>query len=168
MDLDNSLMKALEELLADSRIYISPRFKLAGPLNALTDRSMGKILIIDDSKPIRRLLEYILTRENFEVISTQDGFEAIFWLSEGNRPDLIISDIEMPNFNGEEVISNLNNSGIFSDLPVIILTGLESESIKANCLSRGVFGYLTKPFDPATLIRMVNEAIMTSKSKIKI
>ncbi len=120
---------------------------------------IGKILIIDDSKPIRRLLEFILTRENYEVISAQDGFEAIYWLSEGNRPDLIISDIEMPNFTGEQVISNLNNSGIFSDLPVIILTGLESEELKENFLSRGVVGYLTKPFDPVNLVNMVKEAM---------
>jgi len=126
---------------------------------------MEKILIIDDSKPIRRLLEYILTRENYEVISVQDGFEAIFWLSEGNIPDLIISDIEMPNFNGEELITNLNNSGIFSSLPVIILTGLDSQEVKENLIARGIYSYLTKPFDPVTLIAVVNEAIEGSKAR---
>jgi len=126
---------------------------------------MEKILIIDDSKPIRRLLEYILTRENYEVISVQDGFEAIFWLSEGNIPDLIISDIEMPNFNGEELITNLNNSGIFSSLPVIILTGLDSQEVKENLIARGIYSYLTKPFDPVKLIAVVNEAIESSKAR---
>jgi len=126
---------------------------------------MEKILIIDDSKPIRRLLEYILTRENYEVISVQDGFEAIFWLSEGNIPDLIISDIEMPNFNGEELITNLHNSGIFSSLPVIILTGLDSEEVKENLIARGIYSYLTKPFDPVKLITVVNEAIESSKAR---
>ncbi len=126
---------------------------------------MEKILIIDDSKPIRRLLEYILTRENYEVISVQDGFEAIFWLSEGNIPDLIISDIEMPNFNGEELITNLNNSSIFSSLPVIILTGLDSQEVKENLIARGIYSYLTKPFDPVKLIAVVNEAIESSKAR---
>lgn len=161
-------MKSLERLLADARIitHKSSRFNDGFPNHTQTELSMGKILIIDDSKPIRRLLEYILTRENYEVVSAQDGFEAIFWLSEGNRPDLIISDIEMPNFSGDEVIANLNNSGLFSDLPVIILTGVESEEIKENFLSRGVVGYLTKPFDPANLVQLVREAIMTSKAKL--
>jgi len=161
-------MKALEQVLENASMSTprKARFTELFPVSAHYDLSMGKILIIDDSKPIRRLLEYILTRENYEVVSAQDGFEAIFWLSEGNRPDLIISDIEMPNFTGEEVISNLNNSGLFSDLPVIILTGVESEEIRENFLSRGVVGYLTKPFDPANLVRLVKEAISTSKAKI--
>lgn len=160
-------MKALDHLSVDSKnsVHQSKRFSDLFQSTVQLETFMGKILIIDDSKPIRRLLEYILTRENYEVVSAQDGFEAIFWLSEGNRPDLIISDIEMPNFTGEELISNLNNSGLFSDLPVIILTGVESQEIKDNFLSRGVVGYLTKPFDPANLVQIVKEAILTSKTK---
>ena len=160
-------MKAPDHLLDDSKnsVHQSKRFSDLLQNTVQLETFMGKILIIDDSKPIRRLLEYILTRENYEVVSAQDGFEAIFWLSEGNRPDLIISDIEMPNFTGEELISNLNNSGLFSDLPVIILTGIESQEIRDSFLSRGVVGYLTKPFDPANLLQIVKEAIIASKTK---
>lgn len=160
-------MKSFDQLLDETKVSVQQPKRLSDlfQYTVQSETFMGKILIIDDSKPIRRLLEYILTRENYEVVSAQDGFEAIFWLSEGNRPDLIISDIEMPNFTGEEVISNLNNSGLFSDLPVIILTGIESQEIKENFLSQGVVGYLTKPFDPANLVQIVKDAISSSKTK---
>ena len=128
--------------------------------------SMKKILIIEDSKPFRRLIEFILTKAGYEVISAKDGFEAIFKLSEGEVPDLILSDIEMPNFNGEELISNLFNSGIFSHIPVIILTGIESQEVKEKCIESGAYAYLNKPFDPTELLKYIEEAIEASKSKL--
>ena len=128
---------------------------------------MKKILIIEDSKPFRRLVEFILTKAGYEVISAKDGFEAIFKLSEGELPDLILSDIEMPNFTGEELILNLFNSGIFSHIPVIILTGIESNEVKEKCIESGAYAYLNKPFDPTELLRYIDEAIIASKAKLE-
>lgn len=145
--------------------------KLTSAINLLWGPShdsdkMKKILIIEDSKPFRRLVEYILTKANYEVISAKDGFEAIYRLSEGEFPDLIISDIEMPNFTGDELISNLFHSGLYSQIPVIILTGIESDEIKEKCLASGAFAYLNKPFDPTQLLKYIEQALEDSKAKL--
>jgi two-component system, chemotaxis family, chemotaxis protein CheY len=129
--------------------------------------SMRKILIIEDSKPFRRLVEFILTKANYEVMSATDGFEAIYKLSEGEVPDLIISDIEMPNFTGEELIHNLFNSGLFSHIPIIILTGLDSEEVKKKCLASGAFAFLNKPFDPSDLLKYIEEALDNSEATVQ-
>ncbi len=138
---------------------------LFGKSNETT--SMRKIMIIEDSKPFRRLVEFILTKAGYEVINARDGFEAIFKLSEGEIPDLILSDIEMPNFTGEELVANLFNSGLFSSIPIIILTGLDSNLMKEKCLQYGAFAYLNKPFDPHELLKLIENAVEVSNENLK-
>jgi CheY-like chemotaxis protein len=161
------------EVTNEGKLYPNPFTpKYLSVINAMLGKSkasepMKKILIIEDSKPFRRLVEFILTKANYEVISAKDGFEAIYRLSEGEVPDLIITDIEMPNFTGEELITNLFNSGLFSYIPVIILTGIESETVKEKCIASGAYAYLNKPFDPTELLKYVEDAIEASKAKLE-
>lgn len=123
---------------------------------------MRKILVIEDDSPLCWLLEKILGT-NYEVIIMNNGFEAWCWLSEGNYPDLIISDIKMPSLDGVELLENLRNSGLFKDIPVIILSGYEDAAKRRECLSLGAFTYLVKPFEPRLLIDIVEQALSTSK-----
>jgi len=161
------------EVTNEGKLYPYPfTTKYTSVVNSLLgkpqdSKPMRKILIIEDSKPFRRLVEFILTKAGYEVISAKDGFEAIFRLSEGDVPDLILTDIEMPNFTGEELITNLFNSGLFSHIPVIILTGIESNEVKEKCIASGAFAYLNKPFDPTELLKYVEEAIEVSKAKLE-
>jgi len=161
------------EVTNEGKLYPNPFTpKFLSVVNTLVGKSkdsepMKKVLIIEDCKPFRRLIEFILTKANYEVISAKDGFEAIYILSEGEVPDLIITDIEMPNFNGEELIINLFNSGFYSYIPVIVLTGIESDTVKEKCLASGAFAYLNKPFDPTELLKYVEEAIEASKAKLE-
>jgi DNA-binding response OmpR family regulator len=109
-----------------------------------------KILVIDDEKTIRVLLENYLQKE-YEVIAKSDGEEGLNWLQEGNFPDLIVSDIQMPNLDGYEFIKNVRASGYFKDIPMIMLSGIESSAEKVKTLKMGANDYIVKPFNPEEL-----------------
>ena len=85
---------------------------------------MKKVLVIEDDEPLCWLLEKIL-RGKYEVFVMNDGMEAWSWLTDGNSCDLIISDIKMPSLDGMELLENLSNSGLFKNIPVIILSGYD-------------------------------------------
>ena len=116
------------------------------------------ILVVDDSKPILYLLKVILGKK-FHVFGATDGFEAMNWLMEGNRPDLIISDLQMPNIDGFELIAHISSSSYYGDIPVLVLSGTREDDIRKRCGDMHIAGYVTKPFDPAELINKVEGAL---------
>jgi len=109
-----------------------------------------KVLIIDDELSIRMLLENFLSRE-YDVVTKSDGLEGLKWMEEGNIPDLVVADIQMPNLDGYEFIKNIRASGYFKDIPLIMLSGIESSSEKVKCLKLGANDYIVKPFNPEEL-----------------
>lgn len=117
---------------------------------------MDKVLIIEDDAPLCWLLERIL-RGKYEVIIMNNGLEAWSWLSDGNSCDLIISDVKMPSLDGTELLENLRNSGLFRNIPVIMLSGLED--MEKQCMELGAFAYLVKPFEPRKFLSEVNRAL---------
>ena len=78
-----------------------------------------KILIIDDELSIRILLENFLKR-NYDVVAKNDGMEGLKWMEEGNIPDLVVADIQMPNLEGYQFIENVRASGYYKDIPLIL------------------------------------------------
>ena len=125
---------------------------------------MNKVLVIEDDAPLCWLLEKIL-RGKYEVIVMNNGLEAWSWLSDGNSCDLIISDVKMPSLDGIELLENLSNSGLFKNIPVIMLSGLEDS--REQCLELGAFAYLVKPFEPQKFLADVNRAL-THKNEVLI
>ncbi|MCD4773531.1 MAG: response regulator [Bacteroidales bacterium] len=109
-----------------------------------------KILIIDDELSIRILLENFL-KKNYNVITKNDGMEGIKWMEEGNIPDLVVADIQMPNLDGYDFIKNVRASGYYKDIPLIMLSGIESSTEKVKCLKLGANDYIVKPFNPEEL-----------------
>ncbi len=124
---------------------------------------MSKVLIIEDDAPLCWLLERIL-RGKYEVIVMNNGLEAWSWLSDGNGCDLIVSDVKMPSLDGIELLENLSSSGLFRNIPVIMLSGFEDS--KKQCMELGAFAYLVKPFDPQAFLREVDRAIARRNENI--
>lgn len=118
----------------------------------------NQILIIDDDKAICQLLEKLLEK-TYEVITKGDGMSAMYWLVEGNIPDLIITDLDMPNLNGEEFIRNLKKSGYYKDVPFIIITGYNNREQKVRTMRLGVHDYFVKPFNPKDLFFSIEVAL---------
>lgn len=109
-----------------------------------------KILVVDDELSIRLLLENYLGK-SYEVTTKSDGMEAMKWLQDGNLPDLIVADIQMPNLDGIQFIAQIRASGFYKEIPLIMLSGIESSQEKIKCLKMGANDYVVKPFNPEEL-----------------
>lgn len=117
---------------------------------------MKKVLVIEDDEPLCWLLEKILG-QTYEVFIMHDGMEALSWLSSGNTPDLIISDIRMPSLDGVQLLENLKQSGLYKDIPVIVLSSFEDPRKRKECMDLGATDYFIKPFEPQHLVSRVKE-----------
>ncbi|MBI3815705.1 MAG: response regulator [Nitrospinae bacterium] len=118
----------------------------------------SKILIVDDEADILTLLEYNLDKAGFEVISAQDGPEALE-LAKKKKPDLIILDIMLPSMEGTEVCKIIKKDEATSHIPVIMLTAKGEEIDRIVGFELGAEDYITKPFSPRELILRVKAVL---------
>jgi DNA-binding response OmpR family regulator len=113
------------------------------------------VLLVEDDPVILRLLEVNFELEGFGVLLAHDGAEGIA-LARSDRPDLIISDIMMPNVSGLELVSALKGDTATSEIPIILLSAkAQSADLKAG-MEAGADDYVTKPFEPLDLVDRVN------------
>ena len=110
-----------------------------------------KIMVVDDSKTIRRTAETLLQREGFNVITAEDGFEALAKIA-NQKPDLIFVDIMMPRLDGYQTCALIKNNDEFKSTPVIMLSSKDGLFDKAKGRIVGADDYLTKPFGRAELL----------------
>lgn len=115
-----------------------------------------KVLIIDSSKAIRFLLETVLGAE-YEIVTAIDGCSAMYLLSKRSLPDLIITDPQLPDLENWELVDQLSDSVLFSQIPVIVLSSLDQQETKQKCEQYGVVNFFNKPFNPLILLESVNE-----------
>jgi len=115
---------------------------------------MKKILAIDDEITIRKLLQVYLGK-HYHVTALTDGLEAIKWMQEGNIPDLIVCDIQMPNMNGYEFVENIRSSGLFQNIPLLMLSGEEESATRIKFYKMRVKNFITKPFNPEELLILI-------------
>jgi len=109
-----------------------------------------KVLIVDDKSTIAKIIEVYIS-ETFECIFFEDPIKAIAWLSKGDLPDLIISDINMPNMSGIEFLDFIKKNDLFKSIPFVILSSEDSTSQKIALLEKGADDYISKPFNPMEL-----------------
>lgn len=110
-----------------------------------------KVMVIDDSKTIRRTAETLLQREGYEVITAVDGFEALSKIAEVN-PDIIFIDIMMPRLDGYQTCALIKNSQHYQNIPIIMLSSKDGLFDRAKGRIVGSDEYLTKPFSKDELI----------------
>jgi len=113
-----------------------------------------KILAVDDERHIVRLVQVNLERQGYEVVTANDGREALEKV-ESERPDLVVLDVMMPYMDGFEVLQNLRRNPSTRDIPVIMLTAKAQDADVFRGWQSGVDCYLTKPFNPMELISFV-------------
>ena len=110
-----------------------------------------KILVIDDSKTIRRTAETLLAKEGCEVFTAVDGFDALSKIAD-HHPDIIFVDIMMPRLDGYQTCSLIKNNQVFKDTPVIMLSSKDGLFDRARGRLVGSEQYLTKPFTKEELL----------------
>ncbi len=121
-----------------------------------------KILVIDDSKTIRRTAETLLSKEGCTVYTAVDGFDALSKIADHN-PDLIFVDIMMPRLDGYETCSLIKHNNTFKDTPVIMLSSKDGLFDRARGRIVGSEQYLTKPFTKDELLGAITSQV-ASKS----
>ena len=117
-----------------------------------------KILVIDDSKTIRRTAETLLTKEGCQVFTAIDGFDALSKIAD-HQPDLIFVDIMMPRLDGYETCSLIKHNASFRDTPVIMLSSKDGLFDRARGRIVGSERYLTKPFTRDELLSAIAEQV---------
>ena len=119
---------------------------------------MAKILIADDDPTIIHLLTVNLEMEDYEVVVAQDGLQAVTMANQ-DPPDLIILDIMMPNMDGWAARDELLKSPTLADIPVIFLSARAQQADLRRGLEAGAAEYITKPFDPVDLLKIIEEVL---------
>jgi len=104
-----------------------------------------KVMVIDDSKTIRRTAETLLKKAGCEVLTATDGFEALSIIAD-NHPDLIFVDIMMPRLDGYQTCALIKHNELYRDIPVIMLSSKDGLFDRARGRIVGSEQYLTKPF----------------------
>ena len=136
-----------EEAVADSRDRAPP-----GSLSGL------KVMVIDDSKTIRRTAETLLKKEGCEVVTATDGFEALAKIAD-EKPSIIFVDIMMPRLDGYQTCALIKNNQVFKQTPVVMLSSKDGLFDRARGRIVGSDQYLTKPFTRDELLGAIREHV---------
>jgi twitching motility two-component system response regulator PilG len=136
--------------------------KTAEPsVNALDECFSGlKVMVIDDSKTIRRTAEMLLKKEGCEVVTATDGFEALAKIAD-EKPRIIFVDIMMPRLDGYQTCALIKNNQIFKNTPVIMLSSKDGLFDRARGRIVGSDQYLTKPFTKEELLGAIREHVLS-------
>jgi len=119
---------------------------------------MKKILAVDDSKTMRDMVKFTLQSSGFEVTQAEDGKHALDVLdNDAGNVDIIITDLNMPNMNGFELIRKLRAQEKYKYTPILILTTEGDPEKRKEGKEAGATGWIVKPFDPSKLISVVNK-----------
>lgn len=120
------------------------------------------VMVVDDSVTVRKVTSRLLERQGFDVITANDGVDAIEKLAQVT-PDLMLLDIEMPRMDGFEVATYVRHDSNFKTLPIIMITSRTGEKHREHALSLGVNAYMGKPFQEADLMANIQQVLATEK-----
>lgn len=115
-----------------------------------------KILTVDDSKTMREMISFTLKSAGYDVIEAEDGKAAITLLGNG-KIDAVITDLNMPNMNGFELIRALRANPLYKFTPILMLTTEGDGAKKEQGKAAGATGWVVKPFNPEKLVEVVKK-----------
>jgi len=119
---------------------------------------MTKILAVDDSISIRQMVSHTLKDAGYEVETANDGSDALK-KSQMTKFDVVISDVNMPNMGGFELVRAIRGNPQYKFIPILMLTTETSIEKKQEGKSAGATGWLVKPFNPETLLKTLKRVI---------
>jgi len=117
------------------------------------------VLVVDDSSSVRNLVEFVLDADGYKIIQADDGQQA--WnLLQRMKPNLVLTDCEMPNMSGMELLKHMREQERFNDVPVIMLTARRNEEDEVSGLKAGADDYIGKPVEPLKLQARVRKILV--------
>ncbi len=124
---------------------------------AQEEQGAGKtILVVEDSKTARKVISVVLNRKGYNIIEASSGSEALL-AAAGVAPDLVLLDLMLPDMSGFDVLASIRKNSELSEVPVVMLTGKQGATDRQKGMMIGSNEYLTKPFDPAKLLVVLDK-----------
>lgn len=117
-----------------------------------------KFLVVDDSASIRQLVSFTLTEAGHEVLAAENGRDAVEKLS-GSKIDMVITDLNMPDMDGIELIRKLRSMDDYRFSPILMLTTESQEAKKQEGKRAGASGWIVKPFTPQQLLEVIRKFV---------
>lgn len=117
-----------------------------------------RILAVDDSRTMRAMLSAALGAAGFDVDLAEDGMDGLDKIR-ARRPDLVITDINMPRLDGFGFITGVRSEADFMSVPILVLTTESGEMLKMRARDAGATGWIVKPFDEEKLVTVINRLI---------
>ena len=128
--------------------------------------SKGNILIVEDEPQTAKLIKFILEKDDYSTISAKDGEEGLRMVKE-RKPDLIVLDLMLPKMDGYQLCETLKTDPDTKQIPVLVLTALDTGPDFEKALEKKADWYITKPFDPQHLLKRVAYLIGKRKENEK-
>jgi two-component system chemotaxis response regulator CheY len=116
------------------------------------------IMVVDDSSSVRQMMSFTLENAGYEVVEAEDGQDALEKLV-GSAVNMIVTDLNMPNVNGIELIRSIRSQSEHKYIPIVVLTTESHESRKQESREAGATGWITKPFIPEQLIGVIKKVM---------
>jgi two-component system chemotaxis response regulator CheY len=126
----------------------------------LRGKIMGKtVLVVDDSVSMRQMVSFTLSGAGYEVVEAGDGKEAVDKLNAGTQPNLVITDLNMPNMDGISLIKAVRGMAAHKFTPILMLTTESSDDKKKEGQSAGATGWVVKPFNPEQMLATIKKVL---------
>jgi two-component system, chemotaxis family, chemotaxis protein CheY len=117
------------------------------------------VLIVDDSATMRQMVNFTLTGAGFIVVEAGDGADAVKKLTAGTKPNLVITDLNMPNMDGISLIKEIRKMGTLKFTPILMLTTESTDDKKKEGQAAGATGWIVKPFNPEQMLKVIAKVL---------
>ena len=117
------------------------------------------VLVVDDSKTMRDMVTFTLTGAGYQVVQAGDGKEAVGKLSNGSKPALVVTDLNMPEMDGIALIKEIRKMPALKFTPILMLTTESSDEKKSEGKAAGATGWIVKPFNPEQFLKILKKVL---------
>lgn len=121
---------------------------------------MGKmVLVVDDSPTMRQMVAFTLTGAGFQVVEAGNGKEAVGRIASGAKPDLVVTDLNMPEMDGISLIKEIRKIPALKFTPILMLTTESADDKKKDGQTAGATGWIVKPFNPEQMLKVIQKVL---------
>lgn len=117
------------------------------------------IMTVDDSTSVRQMVSFTLSNAGYEVIEAVDGRDALSKVGESGTIDMLVTDLNMPNMDGIELVKSVRSQQRHKFIPILLLTTESQETKKQQGKAAGASGWIVKPFDAGQLVDVVRRLL---------
>jgi chemosensory pili system protein ChpA (sensor histidine kinase/response regulator) len=151
---DGSIVLILNPVQLASRKQHSPTRTTGVEVTSTITAEAPIVMVVDDSITVRKITTRLLEREGYRVVTARDGVDALEQLK-GERPALMLIDIEMPRMDGFDLTRNVRGDPRTMDIPIIVISSRSAPKHRSRATELGVNAYLGKPYEEAELLQQI-------------